>query len=376
MPRLFLVSLLAAAASGASVGSVALARPSKSSRGGEGGGSKRRTSEQLTAAAGRSRAARHLVAGAAAGAISNTLVAPLDILRLNLIVSTDGRGALQLAKDIYARGGIRAFWHGNSADVIRTVPASAIRFYTFALYKGYLTSLQTLPPAAVSLLSGGFAGMSAMAACFPLETVRTRMATLGAAQGVGLIAYTRQLVATDGPSALYRGLTPSLISVMPYFAVRFGTYDILQRWYATAVVDSSDASGEGAAGGGPKASKAQARSDSARRRLRQGLESGRGFSPAAAFGMLAGLSASTTTFPFELVRRRAMVGHSESNPFIAMARIAREEGFRRGLYRGFGLSLIKVRRPSWDPTLRKIHQLYSSHLLIEYISLCSPYIYI
>jgi hypothetical protein len=179
---------------------------------------------------GHSRAARHLIAGAAAGAISNTVVAPLDILRLNLIVSSDGRGVLRMAKDIYARGGLPAFWYGNSADVIRTVPSSAIRFYTFALYKNQLAGLAVLPPAAVSLLAGGFAGMTAMAACFPLETVRTRMATLGAAQGVRLVDYTRQLVATDGFGALYRGLTPSLISVMPYFAVRFGCYDILQRW--------------------------------------------------------------------------------------------------------------------------------------------------
>lgn len=179
---------------------------------------------------GHSRAARHLIAGAAAGAISNTVVAPLDILRLNLIVSSDGRGVFRMAKDIYARGGLAAFWYGNSADVIRTVPSSAIRFYTFALYKGQLAGLSFLPPAAVSLLAGGFAGMTAMAACFPLETVRTRMATLGAAQGVRLVDYIRQLVATDGVGALYRGLTPSLISVMPYFAVRFGCYDILQGW--------------------------------------------------------------------------------------------------------------------------------------------------
>lgn len=238
-----------------------------------------------------------------------------------------------MAREIYSRGGLRAFWHGNSADVIRTVPASAIRFYTFALYKAQLGSLPVLPPAAISLLAGGFAGMTAMAACFPLETVRTRMATLGAAQGVKLFAYTRDLIASDGVGALYRGLTPSLISVMPYFAVRFGTYDILQRWYTAVVEPALDGERSGA----------QRRSDSTRRRLREGLEGSRRLlSPAATFGMIAGMCASTTTFPFELVRRRAMVGHSESNPLMAMLRIAREEGFRKGLYKGFGLSLVKV----------------------------------
>ncbi|EOD26595.1 mitochondrial solute carrier protein [Emiliania huxleyi CCMP1516] len=258
----------------------------------------------------RSVAARHLLSGAAAGAISNTVVAPLDILRLNLIVSQDKRGALRMARDIYARGGLRAFWHGNAADVIRTVPASAVRFYSFAVYKAAL--LGAVPAATASLLSGGFAGMSAMAVCFPLETVRTRMATLGAAEGVRLVEYTRKLVQSEGAAALYRGLTPSLISVMPYFAVRFGAYDIMQRCYAGLPPDDE------------------------RRRLLGTL------SPAATFGMLAGMAASSLTFPFELVRRRAMVGPSEANPLAAMVRIAREEGVRRGLYKGFGLSLFKV----------------------------------
>ncbi|EOD40033.1 hypothetical protein EMIHUDRAFT_223280 [Emiliania huxleyi CCMP1516] len=86
---------------------------------------------------------------------------------------------------------------------------------------------------------------------------------------------------------------------MPYFAVRFGAYDIMQRCYAGLPPDDE------------------------RRRLLGTL------SPAATFGMLAGMAAwaaSSLTFPFELVRRRAMVGPSEANPLAAMLRIAREEG--------------------------------------------------
>ena len=62
----------------------------------------------------------------------------------------------------------QAFWHGNSADVIRTIPASAIRFYTFALYKTQLARVNPdLPPAAVSLLAGGFAGAMGPVLCNP-----------------------------------------------------------------------------------------------------------------------------------------------------------------------------------------------------------------
>ena len=42
-----------------------------------------------------------------------------------------------------------------------------------------------------------------------------------------------------------------------------------------------------------------------------------------------------------------MVGPSEANPLAAMVRIAREEGVRRGLYKGFGLSLFKATAREW-----------------------------
>ena len=42
-----------------------------------------------------------------------------------------------------------------------------------------------------------------------------------------------------------------------------------------------------------------------------------------------------------------MVGPSEANPLAAMLRIAREEGVRRGLYKGFGLSLFKATAREW-----------------------------
>ena len=163
----------------------------------------------------KSNAARHLIAGAAAGVVSNTAVAPLDILRLNLMVSSQKNSVLQVARQIYSQGGVFAFWQGNLADVMRTIPASAVRFYSFAVYKAalpaYLALASITAPAVTSVLAGGFAGMTAMALLFPLETVRTQMATSGALNGLGIIGFTRGLVQTNGVRGLYRGLPTSLV---------------------------------------------------------------------------------------------------------------------------------------------------------------------
>jgi len=258
----------------------------------------------------RSDAARHLIAGATAGVVSNTIVAPLDIVRLNLMVSKQQTNALKVATKIVADGGFFALWQGNLADVIRTIPASAVRFYSFAVYKATLPAYLALAcitaPAVTSVLAGGFAGMTAMALLFPLETVRTQMATNGALNGISMLAFTRGLVAQNGLHGLYRGLPASLISVMPYFGVRFGVYDILRR-YHIAVTGSEIVPSK--------------------------------FS--AAYGFAAGFSASGLTFPMEVVRRRAMVGAAGSNLFKAVPAIIRAEGIA-GLYKGYAINVVKV----------------------------------
>lgn len=251
----------------------------------------------------------HLLSGAVAAAVSNSIVAPLDLIRLNMMVARTQVSAMTMARRIFAENGVPGFWRGNSADVARAMPASAIRFYSFALAKANLPTLLPMAlatPVAISLLSGGFAGMCAMTVCFPLESVRTRMAQLSDRDTAGLVGYTVSVVRTEGVSSLFRGLTPSLVSVMPYFAMRFGIYDILKRQQ------------ERRSDGKPSAA------------------------ATAACGMLAGLIASASTFPMEVVRRRAMVGSGERNLFVAMARIAKQEGVRQGLYKGYGINIIKV----------------------------------
>ena len=267
---------------------------------------RRRTQRML-----RSDAARHLIAGAAAGVVSNTIVAPLDIIRINLMVSPTRSTPLRVAKQIYAGGGLPAFWQGNLADVYRTIPASAVRFYSFAVYKLQLPQhLGAMGlnsgPAVVSLLAGGFAGMTAMALLFPLETVRTQMATASALKGVGILGFSKSLVAKEGVRGLYRGLPASLVSVMPYFSVRFGVYDMLRRWHI-AIADGDLIPAQ--------------------------------FS--AAYGFAAGFAASGLTFPFEVVRRRAMVGAFNGGPLLAVPAIVRAEGLA-GLYKGYFVNVVKV----------------------------------
>ena len=115
----------------------------------------------------------HLLSGAVAAAVSNTIVAPLDVIRLNIMVSKTPLSAMSVVQTVLAQSGLAGFWRGNTADVARAVPASAIRFYSFAAYKA---NLPMLVPAAlasgasISLLAGGFAGAAAAVEWRPLSS--------------------------------------------------------------------------------------------------------------------------------------------------------------------------------------------------------------
>ena len=103
----------------------------------------------------------HLLSGATAAAVSNSIVAPLDLIRLNMMVAKTQVSAMTMARRIFAENGVPGFWRGNSADVARAMPASAIRFYSFALAKANLPTL--LPIALATPLAAG-ASSSAMPA--------------------------------------------------------------------------------------------------------------------------------------------------------------------------------------------------------------------
>ena len=82
--------------------------------------------------------------GAVSGICSRTLTAPLDRIKLVLqagspkcrkgssksFAYSGGRNApiVEIARGIIRDGGLRAFWQGNGANVLKVMPESAVKF--------------------------------------------------------------------------------------------------------------------------------------------------------------------------------------------------------------------------------------------------------
>ena len=199
---------------------------------------------------------------------------------------------------LYAEGGVLAFWRGNTADVLDDARVGAALLH-LRDEQGVLP-LAVGSAAAVSLLAGGIAGMVPMAA-WPARTLRTRMSVAGSLGGQGVIGYGRSLVRAEGAGALYRGLGASLISVVLHTAVRFGAYDILNRSAAFEWLAS-------------RASRAAGWSLGSARRPPPSRSRSRGGA------------------------RRA----SARRTVPSMVQIYKTEGVRYGLYKGYGVNVVKV----------------------------------
>lgn len=257
-------------------------------------------------------ALRNLACGSAAGAVSRTLTAPLELLKIrqqNRHVAGGG-GLLEMVRR--EKRGLLSLWKGNGANCLRIAPQSAINFAARELCEGRLAAaVPGAPPALLALASGSAAGAVSMAAIYPLENARTRLSLQsGGSHYSGLWDVFRK----TPPRELYRGLRTSLAGFTPFNAIMFATHRL--------ITDSGlvRAGGEGVAG-----------------------EAGKLLA-----GGLAGCAAVTVTYPTDLIRRRQQIGGmfaaagAREEPMLRVARdIVRREGWR-GLYRGLGACYAKI----------------------------------
>ena len=250
----------------------------------------------------------HLLAGGVAGAVSKTATAPLECIRMKVMVGQDG--VVDVVKATWSQQGPRGFFAGNLADVVRVIPQKSLQLAAFDLYKKLLSrrdkdGKRVAPGAWQTAAAGSMAGVTSTTLCYPLETLRTRLAVSAQYKGIGdaLVQITR----AEGPLALYGGLGASIAGVIPYAGVNLAGYDAMRSMYVRVTHEEKIPKGW-----------------------------------ALVFGAVAGVTAATVTFPLEVVRRRAMMGALSSNNIVkAMVEISQKEGVET-LFKGCALNWVKL----------------------------------
>ncbi|RDA82363.1 hypothetical protein CP532_4559 [Ophiocordyceps camponoti-leonardi (nom. inval.)] len=204
----------------------------------------------------------YFLAGAIAGGLSRTATAPLDRLKVYLLVNTtsdsltaaaalkDGRPATAVrsalgplgnaVKDVYRSGGISGFFAGNGLNVIKIMPETAIKFGSYeAAKRGFANWEGHGNPGQISsfskFMAGGAAGMIAQFCVYPLDTLKFRLqceTVKGGLTGNALVRQTAiDMYAKGGLRSCYRGVTMGLIGMFPYSAIDMTMFEVLKSTY-------------------------------------------------------------------------------------------------------------------------------------------------
>lgn len=256
-------------------------------------------------------AIERLVCGGLAGSAAKTVIAPGD--RVKIMFQTDTtkpftwKAAWGTGRDIYMTQGLRGLWRGHSATLLRVAPYSATSFAVFDTYKAVLReNSPRIDEVYVRFFAGAGAGMTATALTYPFDLFRARMAAHRGRDSPydGYLRASVHIVRTEGYCALFSGLRPTLLGIVPYAGITFCLFETFKAKLVSPGQDLGMMSRMGA-------------------------------------GAFAGLLAQTATYPLDIVRRRMQVmpglyrheGH-------ALASIFRTEG-QAGLYKGLSMNWIK-----------------------------------
>lgn len=274
--------------------------------------------------------------GGVSAAVSKTIAAPIERVKLNLQNEDEmiksGRldrrygGIVDCFSRIIAEEGFTALWRGNTANVLRYFPTQALNF----AFKDYFKSLFGFTKEkdgyakafAGNIASGGLAGAASLTVVYSLDYARTRLANDkksakgGERQFNGLIDVYKKTIASDGIAGLYRGFVISCVGIIVYRGLYFGLYDSIKPIVFNMIKDDKG-------------------------HINEGIQATTSFALAWAITTLAGLA----SYPIDTVRRRMMMtsGQAEkySSSMQAFVSIAQKEGIAT-FFKGAGANILRA----------------------------------
>ncbi|CAG9467650.1 unnamed protein product [Pedinophyceae sp. YPF-701] len=255
-----------------------------------------------------------MLSGGIAGVVSRSTTAPIDRAKMIMQVAEGSHMNMRQAfKVMLAEGSIRSWFRGNGANCAKIGPEMALKLTINDEMKKIVYSRRQDAhiPAWQRLAFGGLSGAVAQACIYPMEVVRTRLAVCAPGSYNGMLNVLTRTYQQEGVKALYRGLTPSLIGIIPYAGVDIAVFEIIKS-HLVEVFDGDLPNSSLLAAGAASASLAQ-----------------------------------FVSYPFAVVRTRLQAqgakGHQEKYEGMidAFRKTYRHEGVR-GLYRGLTPNMLKL----------------------------------
>lgn len=173
----------------------------------------------------------HFIGGAFGGAISMSIIYPLENARSRLSLQSKHSHYNGLY-DVFKKTPLRTLYNGLRMSIFGFVPYSALNYGFFNLYKGLVAGDPTSVSGIEKLLCGGLAGLSAVSFTYPTDLIRRRLQLQGFDPLVpkynGIVDCVSKIVKTEGINGLYRGLIPCYMKIFPASGIQFFIFETLR----------------------------------------------------------------------------------------------------------------------------------------------------
>ncbi|KAK3183921.1 hypothetical protein Dsin_031207 [Dipteronia sinensis] len=180
-----------------------------------------------------------LFAGGLAGAVAQTVVYPMDLVKTRLQTHACEGGKVPnlgtMSRDIWVHEGPRAFFRGLVPSLIGIIPYAGIDLAAYETIKDMSRKYILLDsePGPLSQLGCGTVSGALGATCvYPLQVVRTRMqAQRGNTDTAykGMSDVFRRTFQHEGFRGFYKGLFPNLLKVVPSSSISYMVYEAMKK---------------------------------------------------------------------------------------------------------------------------------------------------
>uniref|UniRef100_A0A1D1YCZ6 Calcium-binding mitochondrial carrier protein SCaMC-1 n=1 Tax=Anthurium amnicola TaxID=1678845 RepID=A0A1D1YCZ6_9ARAE len=192
------------------------------------------------------------LAGAAAGITATILCIPMDTIRTKMVAPGGEAlgGVIGVFCHLVQTEGFLSLYKGLVPSIISMAPSGAVFYGVYDILKsaylhspegikrmslmkkhkdGELNALDQLELGPTrTLLYGAIAGCCAEATTYPFEVVRRHLQMQVQATKLSAFATCAKIVELGGVPALYAGLIPSLLQVLPSAAISYFVYEFMK----------------------------------------------------------------------------------------------------------------------------------------------------
>ncbi|KAK4766814.1 hypothetical protein SAY87_008456 [Trapa incisa] len=191
------------------------------------------------------------IAGAAAGITATLLCLPMDTIRTKMVAPGGEAlgGVIGAFRHMIRTEGFFSLYKGLVPSIVAMAPSGAIFYGVYDILKSaylhtpegrkrlehmkqegqQLNPMEKLELGPMrTLLYGAIAGACAEAATYPFEVVRRQLQMQVPTTRLGSLATCMKIVKRGGVPALYAGLIPSLLQVLPSAAISYFVYEFMK----------------------------------------------------------------------------------------------------------------------------------------------------